>query len=52
MPTPPSWWRDLAAHLAEHRHPIYAADVVATTARLILTTTTSEPRTLLAHARK
>ncbi|MFF3335632.1 integrase [Streptomyces sp. NPDC002888] len=51
MPTPPSWWRALAAPLAEHRHPIYAADVVATTARLILTTTTSEPRTLLAHAR-
>ncbi|WP_405575711.1 integrase [Streptomyces sp. NBC_01167] len=51
MPTPPSWWSDLAAHLAEHRHPIYAAGVVATTARLILTTTTAEPRTLLAHAR-
>ncbi|MFB8273437.1 hypothetical protein ACFC96_43595 [Streptomyces sp. NPDC055955] len=51
MPTPPSWWSDLAAHLAEHRHPIYAADVVATIARLILTATTSEPRTLLAHAR-
>ncbi|MFL9659400.1 helix-turn-helix domain-containing protein [Streptomyces sp. PB17] len=51
MPTPPSWWSDLAAHLAEHRHPIYAAGVVATTARLILATSTSEPRTLLARAR-
>ncbi|MCX4539054.1 hypothetical protein [Streptomyces sp. NBC_01669] len=51
MPTPPFWWSDLAAHLAEHRHPIYAADVVATTARLVLSATTSEPRTLLAHAR-
>ncbi|MGV9504789.1 integrase [Streptomyces tendae] len=51
MPTPPSWWSDFAAHLAEHRHPIYAAGVVATTARLILTTSTSEPRTLLARAR-
>lgn len=51
MSTPPSWWSDFAAHLAEHRHPIYAAGAVATTARLILTTTTSEPRTLLAHAR-
>jgi hypothetical protein len=51
IPDPPSWWSDLAAHLAEHRHPIYAADVVATTARLVLATTTSDPRTLLAHAR-
>ncbi|MEV5009409.1 hypothetical protein [Streptomyces sp. NPDC055692] len=51
MPTPPSWWSDLAAHLAEHRHPIYAAALVATTARLILTTTACDPTTLLAHAR-
>ncbi|WP_189958952.1 integrase [Streptomyces alanosinicus] len=51
MPTEPSWWNDFAAHLAEHRHPIYAADLVATTARLILTTSACDPPTLLAHAR-
>ncbi|MDQ8708359.1 hypothetical protein RCO28_38770 [Streptomyces sp. LHD-70] len=50
MPATPSWWSDFAAHLADHRHPIYAADVVATTARLIIATTTSDPRALLAHA--
>ncbi|MYW00269.1 integrase [Streptomyces sp. SID3343] len=50
MPTTPSWWNDLAAHLAEHRHPIYAADIVATTARLILDTSTHNPHRLLAHA--
>lgn len=37
-------------YLADHRHPMYAADVVATTARLIIATTTGDPRTLLAHA--
>ncbi|MEV6117694.1 hypothetical protein AB0L59_35800 [Streptomyces sp. NPDC052109] len=52
MPAPPPWWNDFATHLAAHRHPIYAADVVATTARLILTTTTGDPRTLLAHAQR
>ncbi|MGP3991556.1 hypothetical protein [Streptomyces sp. 3N207] len=46
MPAPPPWWSDFA----EHRHPIYGADVVATTARLILATTTGDPGTLLAHA--
>lgn len=51
LPTLPSWWNDLAAHLAEHRHPIYAADVVATTARLIRNTSTCDPYRLLAHAR-
>ncbi|MFF7249836.1 hypothetical protein ACFZBU_38730 [Embleya sp. NPDC008237] len=50
MPNAPSWWNDLAAHLAEHRHPIYAADIVATTARLILDTSTGDPRRLLARA--
>ncbi|MEU1707531.1 hypothetical protein ABZ478_19245 [Streptomyces sp. NPDC005706] len=51
MPAPPPWWSDFAAHLADHRHPIYASDVVATTARLILATTTGDPHTLLAQAR-
>jgi hypothetical protein len=50
MPAAPLWWNDFAAHLAGHRHPIYAADIVATTARLIIATTTGDPRTLLAHA--
>ncbi|MER5619221.1 hypothetical protein [Streptomyces sp. NPDC002215] len=50
MPAAPPWWSDFAAHLADHRHPIYAADVVATTARLIIATTTGDPGTLLAHA--
>ncbi|GAA2350387.1 hypothetical protein OKJ48_03195 [Streptomyces kunmingensis] len=50
MPAPPPWWNDFAAHLSAHRHPIYAADMVATTARLIIATTTGAPRTLLAHA--
>ncbi|CAM5353001.1 hypothetical protein SCANM63S_00034 [Streptomyces canarius] len=50
MPAAPPWWSDFAAHLADHRHPIYAADVVATTARLIIATTSSDPRALLAHA--
>lgn len=51
MPDPPWWWHDLAVHLAGHRHPIYAADLVATAARLILTTRTRDPLTLLTHAR-
>jgi hypothetical protein len=50
MPAPPPWWSDFAAHLADHRHPIYAADVVAAAARLIIATTTGDPRALLAHA--
>jgi hypothetical protein len=51
MPARPRWWDDFAAHLAQHRHPIYAADIVAATARLILTTTAHDPAKLLTHAR-
>ncbi|MFE7531472.1 hypothetical protein ACFU7Y_38065 [Kitasatospora sp. NPDC057542] len=30
--TPP-WWDDFAGHLAAHRNPMYAGDLVARTAR-------------------
>ncbi|WP_328336004.1 hypothetical protein [Streptomyces sp. NBC_00455] len=51
MPAPPSWWSGLAAHLAAHRHPIYAADLIATTARLLLHAESCDPRSLLARAK-
>jgi hypothetical protein len=52
MPQPPSWWADFAAHLATHRHPLYAADVIADTARLLLNTTAISPSDLLTRARQ
>ncbi|MFH0522342.1 hypothetical protein ACHBTE_34955 [Streptomyces sp. M41] len=52
MPQPPSWWADFAAHLATQRHPFYAADVIADTARLLLTTTAISPSDLLTRARQ
>ncbi|MDX3574243.1 hypothetical protein [Streptomyces sp. ID05-47C] len=51
MPAVPPWWSDFAAHLAHHRHPVYAADVVAATARLITAVATGDPGELLVHAR-
>lgn len=51
MPEPPSWWTDFAAHPATQRHPFYAADTIAETARLILSNTANSPTSLIAHAR-
>lgn len=48
--TPP-WWLDLADHLATHRNPIYAGDVIPRTARLLQHTPATTPAALLSHAR-
>ncbi|WP_327129832.1 hypothetical protein [Streptomyces sp. NBC_01727] len=50
MPAVPSWWDAFTTHLLMHRHPFYAGDIVTHTARLILDTHTTDPRTLLDHA--
>ncbi|GCD99621.1 hypothetical protein [Embleya hyalina] len=53
LPHVPSWWDDYAAHLTTHRNPMFAADLVARTARLLLATPGAEstdPHTVLARA--
>lgn len=50
MPAVPSWWDAFTTHLLTHRHPFYAGDIVTHTARLILDTHTTDPRTLHDHA--
>ncbi|MER6401179.1 integrase [Kitasatospora sp. NPDC001603] len=47
--TPP-WWQDLADHLATHRNPMYAGDVIARTARLLHHTPAPTPAALLTLA--
>ncbi|MCJ0875796.1 integrase [Streptomyces sp. AP-93] len=51
MPDPPSWWGSFTAHLTTHRHTFYAADVLTHTARLVIDAGSTDPDTLLTHAR-
>ncbi|MFJ9847538.1 integrase [Kitasatospora sp. NPDC101155] len=46
----PLWWQDLAHHLATHRNPVYAGDVIARTARLLHHAPAPTPAALLSRA--
>ncbi|MFG3229558.1 integrase [Kitasatospora sp. NPDC048194] len=46
----PLWWQDLADHLATHRNPMYAGDVIARTARLLHLPPAPTPAVLLSRA--
>ncbi|WP_052499583.1 hypothetical protein [Streptomyces vietnamensis] len=52
MPRTPWWWDAFAAHLATHRHPFHAADVLTRIARLVIDTGSTAPHTLLADAHR
>ncbi|NUK22832.1 hypothetical protein [Streptomyces lunaelactis] len=52
MPHAPSWWGAFTVHLMTHRHTFYAADALTHTARLVIDTGTTDPHTLLVHARR